>query len=190
MFRGNNLTGAFDNLLSTNSDKRTIIIKLLRKTEWVYATFRDDCGFCTEDNQGSSGGRQLQGETATIHLSLLNVQVLPGYLLYKDAANCIKSCICKTDPFLLREGSGYQIGWIFGKNPNGHRPPPLIFGNYIAIFYSRYGYIYARRYEGEIVWNACTWFPEIRTILIFLNTIVEQARPSEMEVSSYTSKVG
>ena len=52
---------------------------LLRVSEKVYATFRDDCGFCTEDNQGSSGGRQLQGETSTIHLSLLNVQVLPEY---------------------------------------------------------------------------------------------------------------
>ena len=25
---------------------------------------------------------------------------------------------------LVREGSGYQIGWIFGKIPNGLRPPP------------------------------------------------------------------
>ena len=27
-----------------------------------------------------------------------------------------------------------------------------------------YGCIYASRYEGQIVWNACTWFPEIGTI--------------------------
>ena len=100
--------------------------------------------------------------------------------------------ICFVLLLTLREGWGYWIGWIFGKIPNGlpPLPPPSFLENYIAIFYDRYGCIYARRYDGWIVWHACTWFPEIRTILIFLNTIVEQARPSEMEVSSYTSKVG
>ena len=48
----------------------------------------------------------------------------------------------------LREGSGYQIGWIFREIPNGLRSPPsLIFGKLCCIFYDRYGCIYARRYE-------------------------------------------
>ena len=40
-------------------------------------------------------------------------------------------------PTGLREGSGYQIGWIFGKIPNGLRPPPspLIFGNLCCKFF-------------------------------------------------------
>ena len=62
---------------------------LLRVSEKVYATFRDDCGFCTDDNQGSSGGRQLQGETSTIHLSLLNVQVLPEYLVHSTTMQTV-----------------------------------------------------------------------------------------------------
>ena len=52
----------------------------------------------------------------------------------------------------LRDGSHYQIVWIFGK----------LCCNF---FYNGYGCIYARRYEGQIVWNACicllqsvTWF--------------------------------
>ena len=43
--------------------------------------------------------------------------------------------------------------------------PPLIFGKlYCNFFYNGYGCIYARRYDGQIVWNACTWFPEICVI--------------------------
>ena len=35
--------------------------------------------------------------------------------------------------------------------------PPLIFGRLCCkFFYNGYGSIYARRYEGQIVWNACT----------------------------------
>ena len=34
-----------------------------------------------------------------------------------------------------------------------------------ALFYGRYGCIYAKRYYGQIVWNACTWFPETGPIL-------------------------
>ena len=65
----------------------------------------------------------------------------------------LKFCIVVTK---LREGSGYQIGWIFGKIPNGNWPP-LIFGKLCCnFFYNGYGCIYARRYEGQIVWNACT----------------------------------
>ena len=32
-------------------------------------------------------------------------------------------------------------------------------------FYNGYGWIYVRRYESQIVWYACTLFPEIETIL-------------------------
>ena len=56
-------------------------------------------------------------------------------------------------------------------------PPPSFLEIILQFFYNRYGYIYARGYEGQIVWNVCTWFPEIRTILIFLNTIVEKIYP-------------
>ena len=35
----------------------------------------------------------------------------------------------------VREGSGYQIGWIFGKIPNSFRPLPLIFGKLYCKFY-------------------------------------------------------
>ena len=67
---------------------------------------------------------------------------------------------------VLREGSGFQIRWTFGKIPNGlQTPPPSYSEDYIAIFYDRHGCIYARMYDGQIVWNACTWFPEIGTIL-------------------------
>ena len=37
-----------------------------------------------------------------------------------------------------------------------------------SFFYNGYGRMYARRYEGQIVWNACTWFPETGTILRIL----------------------
>ena len=58
---------------------------------------------------------------------------------------------------MLRDGSRYQIGWIFGKIPNGLQPPTLHFRKImLQILYSGYGRVYARRYEGQIVWNACT----------------------------------
>ena len=54
---------------------------------------------------------------------------------------------------VLREGSGYQIGWIFGKIPNGLWPLPPHFRKIILqIFYDGQGCIYARRYEDPIVW--------------------------------------
>ena len=39
-------------------------------------------------------------------------------------------------------------------------PPPSFSKNYIAFFY-----------EGQIVWNACTWFPEIGTTLMTLPSL-------------------
>ena len=66
----------------------------------------------------------------------------------------------------ISEGWRYQIGWIFGKIPNSLRPSRLIFGKWYCNFlWHDYGSIYARRYDGWIVWNTCTWFPEIGTIL-------------------------
>ena len=68
--------------------------------------------------------------------------------------------------FCLREGWLYKIGWFFGKVPNGPWPSPYHFRKIILQFvFNGYGRIYARRYEGQIVWNACRWFPEIWTIL-------------------------
>ena len=64
----------------------------------------------------------------------------------------------------FREGWRYQMGWIFGKIPNSPRPPPH-FRKMFQIVYDIYDCIYARRYDGQIVWNACTWFPEIGTTL-------------------------
>ena len=41
----------------------------------------------------------------------------------------------------IREGSGYQIWWIFGKITNGLWLPPLIFGKSYCIFFNGYGCI-------------------------------------------------
>ena len=57
------------------------------------------------------------------------------------------------------------FGWIFGKIPNDLRPPHILWKLYFNSFYDEYGCIYPRGYGGQIVWNACTWFPEIGTIL-------------------------
>ena len=55
--------------------------------------------------------------------------------------------------------------WENSKRPSAP-PPPLIFGKLCCkLFYNGLGRIYANRYDGQIVWNACTWFPEIGTIL-------------------------
>ena len=54
----------------------------------------------------------------------------------------------------LREGSRYQIGWIFGKFQIAFDHPPSFLEKYVANFYNEYGCIYARRYASQIVWNA------------------------------------
>ena len=64
----------------------------------------------------------------------------------------------------LREGWCYQIGWIFRKNPNGLRPSPHFQKIMLQIFYNGYGRKFTRRYERQIVWNACTWFLDICVI--------------------------
>ena len=44
--------------------------------------------------------------------------------------------------------------------------PPSFSENYVANFlWWIWLHIYARRYDGQIVWNTCTLFPEIGTIL-------------------------
>ena len=66
----------------------------------------------------------------------------------------------------FREGWRYQIWWIFRKkSKRPSTPPPSFWSIMFQIVYDRYCCIYARRYDGQIVWNACTWFPEIGTIL-------------------------
>ena len=74
-------------------------------------------------------------------------------------------------------GQSHPMFELFGKGPatksdefsekfhTALDPHPSFSENYVAIFYDRYGCIYARRYDGQIVWNACTWFPEIMCIL-------------------------
>ena len=49
----------------------------------------------------------------------------------------------------LREGSRYQIRWIFGKIPNGLWPPPNFWKIILQYFYNGYGRIYARRHRPE-----------------------------------------
>ena len=42
----------------------------------------------------------------------------------------------------------------------------LIFRKLCSDFFNNgYGWIYAGRYEGQMVWNPCTWFPEMGIIL-------------------------
>ena len=63
----------------------------------------------------------------------------------------------------------------------------------LQFFYDGYGRIYARRCEGQIMANACTWFPDMGTILwaffkvclvlIFLKTIVEKTYPEPWNYS-------
>ena len=45
----------------------------------------------------------------------------------------------------FREGSRYQIGWIFGKFQIAFDHPPSFLEKYVANFYNEYGCIYARR---------------------------------------------
>ena len=56
---------------------------------------------------------------------------------------------------MVRVGWLRQIGWSFGKIPNGLQPPPHFRKIMLQFSYNGYGTIYARRYEGKIVWNAC-----------------------------------
>ena len=69
-------------------------------------------------------------------------------------------------------------GRVWLPNPNGlWLPPPHFWKIILQFFYNGYGCKYARRYEGEIVWNECTWFPEIGTILIFSIQLLKKTYP-------------
>ena len=46
----------------------------------------------------------------------------------------MKVIMKKRKEIMIRGGSGYQIGWIFGKIPNGLRSPPSCTENYVANF--------------------------------------------------------
>ena len=64
-----------------------------------------------------------------------------------------------------------KLGWTnclgFGlqqdeeKVQTAFNPPPSFSGIMLQIIFDWYGCIYARRYDGQIVWNACTRFPEV-----------------------------
>ena len=66
----------------------------------------------------------------------------------------------------LRKGGTIKSGAVsfWKKSKRLLTPPPSFWKIILQIFYDRYGSIYARRYDGQIVWNACTWFPKIWTI--------------------------
>ena len=68
-------------------------------------------------------------------MSSWQVSTTCNKLILKEALVNYWECCCK--PW-LREGSRYQIVWIFGKIPNGVWPPPLsfwkIFIMYIVAF--------------------------------------------------------
>ena len=67
--------------------------------------------------------------------------------------------------FFLEKGPDTKLNEFSGKIQTAFDPLPAFSENDFAISYNGYGRINARRYEGKIVWNACTWFPEIGTIL-------------------------
>ena len=77
-------------------------------------------------------------------------------------ANTAESII---EIFTSEKGKG-RVTKSDAKIPIRLRPPPPHFRKImLQFFYDRYDCIYARRYYGQIVWNACSWFPEIGTIL-------------------------
>ena len=96
--------------------------------------------------------------------------------------------ICFVLLLTLREGWGYWIGWIFGKIPNGlpPPPPPSFLENYIAIFYDRYGCIYARRYNGWIVWNMIS---RCRCNTIVIQSLQQQHAILQFQCSFVSSEV-
>ena len=59
----------------------------------------------------------------------------------------------------LRKGGTIKSGAVsfWKKSKRLLTPPPSFWKIILQIFYDRYGSIYARRYDGQIVWNACTW---------------------------------
>ena len=56
-------------------------------------------------------------------------------------------------------------------------PPPYFWKNIMQFFYDRYGGIYARRCDGQIVLGLRSAFFSMYLVLIFLNTIDEKIYP-------------
>ena len=97
--------------------------------------------------------------------SLESQLIQPNHAYFCSDSGSFSMCCDLALVERLREGWLSQIGWKIGKNPNGLQPPLHIRKIMLQIFCNRYGRIYARRYEGQIIWNACIWFPEMGTIL-------------------------
>ena len=54
--------------------------------------------------------------------------------------------------YFLGRGPATKSDEFSEKNPNGLRsPPPSLSENFVANFYDKYGCIYAKRYDGQIV---------------------------------------
>ena len=87
---------------------------------------------------------------------ILGFIALLAAVFYHITSHTLSICSKACTLYNLREGWLRQIGWIFGKNPNGLRPPPHFRKIISQFFYNGYGCICARRYEGQILWNACT----------------------------------
>ena len=81
------------------------------------------------------GGSSTSRPTTSLVLQLPNIARHVVLSLYtKKCFKKIWSCDCYSQ-LNFREGSRYQIGWIFGKNPNRLRPPPPIFGKLWCKFF-------------------------------------------------------
>ena len=93
---------------------------------------------------------QVEGKTSFCHLQTENIIWKYHFSRWKGKLLFV---ICKLKMFLadqeVREGSNYQIGWTFGKIPNGRWPPPLphFWKIMLQIFYDGYGRIYARMHR-------------------------------------------
>ena len=105
-------------------------------------------------------------------LEALPVSKFFSYKLYRD--HCNGFCFLQKLIVIFRHF--YILGrvpltnrMIFRKNSKGPlTPPPSFLENCVAIFfYNGYGCLYARTYEGQIVWNACICFLQICKVCLF-----------------------
>ena len=77
----------------------------------------------------------------------------------------------------LGKGAATKSDELLEKFQTAFDPLPHFLENYIAFFYNGYGCIYARRYKGQIVLNACTCLLQSVSCFDFFNTIVEKTYP-------------
>ena len=83
-------------------------------------------------------------------------------------ANTAESII---EIFTSEKGKGH-VTKSDAKIPIRLRPPPPHFRKImLQFFYDRYGCIYERRYDGQIVWNACTLEPSSKWVLFWFFSI-------------------